>query len=474
MSQSSGNAVDGMYAMALLDSATESIELWRDPFGIKPMWSRKLSCGIAVASTIQSLLDGFGPSTPRYDGIQQFLAFGRPIDGGSFYEDIFSISRGKRLRLQQGACIAEQQIDLCSLEGNLDTENPQVLRQALQESIRRILPSNRTMGLAVSGGLDSTILAHQMAYLGVEDLQTVSVLIEGVNDGIDDLLKLKIPGQAARSWTHSSTTVTSNIFSRGFEQAVQDLGEPTRLSSVPLYGALADIAKDAGVVVLEVGEGADELFMGYSSYRSLDTTCDDFHFNFMLPKHRWKYLEALYGSGIIAHCRGVHLKAYPLRKDISGLEYLRHTELDHSLEPLLRRSDQILMSRSIEGRTPFLHGFVPQLAMSIKATAHMAGNQSKPMLRAAFPELNVLDGPWKAKTPFRAPVSVWLQTSLSPWMDRVLDDGTPLLRDLGLHERGLSLVRREALEGKEEALDMALALMSLVFWCDWLIKEKYM
>jgi asparagine synthase (glutamine-hydrolysing) len=263
------------------------------------------------------------------------------------------------------------------------------------------------------------------------------------------------------------------MFARGFENAPQDLGEPTRLSSVPLYGALADVAQDAGIVVLQVGEGADELFMGYSSYRTLDTSQPDFHFNFMLPENRQPYLDALYGGGAVANCRRIYDEVYPINNGISGLEHLRRIELDHSLEPLLRRADQILMSRSIEGRTPFLHGDVPQLAMRLDAEHHMTGPQSKPMLRAAFPELNRLDGPWRTKTPFRAPVSRWLQTSLRPWMDQVLDDGTEVLRTFGLRETGIALIRQDAAAGKAAALDMALALMSLVFWSNGLRQERH-
>lgn len=468
-----GQHADGMYAVARLDHASQAIDLWRDPFGIKPMWSRKLPRGMAIASTIESLLNGFGPSAPRFEAVQQFLAFGRPIDGGSFFEDIVAVPRGRRFRLQKGALTDEQRIETVDPGLKKTASDPQTLRRALQDSIRRVLPSNRTMGLAVSGGLDSTILAHQMAEMGIEDLRTVSVLIDGVDDGIADLSQLKISEQVAQSWVHKAITVTPEMFALGFERAAQDLGEPTRLSSVPLYGALADVAQEAGIVVLQVGEGADELFMGYASYRAGDPENPDFHFDFMMPERRRGYIEALFGKGAVAQCRAVHDRVFPRHEGISALDHLRRAELDHSLEPLLRRADQLLMSRSIEGRTPFLHGAVPDLALNLDAACHMAGEHSKPMLRAAFPELERLDGPWRTKTPFRAPIAHWLQTTLSPWMNRVLDEGTDILKGLGLGESGIALVRRDAAAGQAEALDLSLALMSLVFWFDWAMKERH-
>ena len=465
--------VDGMYALACMDGASGVIDVQRDPFGIKPLWRRRVDGGVAVASTIHSLLAGVGPDTPRFDGVQQFLAFGRPIDGRSMLDTIEAVPRGSQFRLRDGICTKGETLEPVSSDDLGDPRNPRVLRAALQRAIRRVLPSNQVIGLAVSGGLDSTILAHQMAEMGIEDLRTVSVLVDGVDDGVEDLSRLQIPHRAVKSWRHRTITVTPDMFAQGFERAARDLGEPTRLSSVPLYGALADVAKAAGIVVLQVGEGADELFMGYSSYRSIDTTEPDFPFLFMLPPARHAYLAALYGDGVIERCREVYRQTYPLRDDISALERLRRIELDHSLEPLLQRADQILMSRSIEGRTPFLHGDVPQLALSLTVERHLSGAHSKPMLRAAFPEIDRLDGPWRRKTPFRAPVARWLQTTLRPWMTRALDEGGPVLRELGLREDGIALVRRDALDGKAPALDMALALMSLVFWAGWLGDERW-
>ncbi|WP_430246548.1 asparagine synthetase B family protein (plasmid) [Neorhizobium sp. DAR64861/K0K2] len=463
---------DGMYAMASLDHVSQTVEVCRDAFGIKPIWLRKLPNGLAVGSTVKSLLSGFGSDSPRIEGIHQFLAFGRPIDGGSCLTSIAAIPPGTTLNLKSGLCINESRMSLVNPSSSQRLNDPHVLGKAIRDSVQRVLPSNRAMGLAVSGGLDSTILAHEMAQLGVETLHTVSVLVEGTEDGISDLSQLKLPDRATRSWSHTTVTVTSEQFASRFEGAVRTLGEPTRLSSVPLYEALADGAQAAGIVVLQLGEGADELFMGYSSYRAFNPDTPDSLFQFILPESRHPYLEALCGAGIIQECRNIFEAKYPPPVSGSRFEHLRRMELDHSLEPLLRRADQILMTRSIEGRTPFLHGGVPEFALSIDASHHLSSSRTKPMLRDAFPYLDLLEGPWRNKTPFRAPISKWLQTSLRPWMLRVLDEGMPVLRNLGLLEEGITLVREDACLGKVHALEMALSLMSLVFWADWLANER--
>jgi hypothetical protein len=92
----------------------------------------------------------------------------------------------------------------------------------------------------------------------------ISVITE--NDGIMSLDSLGLQGSSWRKWSHHSARFDPNYFVNGLNEAVTAMGEPTRMSSVPMYGRLAEIAKGARLTVLLLGEGADELFGGYDSY----------------------------------------------------------------------------------------------------------------------------------------------------------------------------------------------------------------
>lgn len=462
-----GGDIDGMYAIATLDRPSGRIEIRRDRFGIKPLYRRDLAGGVAVASTVGGLIEAFGSPAIRTEAVAQFLAFGRPLDGGSFFEDIAAVPRGSRWVMQDGRLELDGE-DRPAGRTQPAAPSPEALRDAVSEAIRRVLPSNRTLGLAVSGGLDSTILAHQLASMGIEELRTVSIRVDGDDDGLADLGPLGLTAPAAVTWRHRVGTVTPERFARGAERAVADLGEPTRLTSVPLYAALADCAAEAGIVVLLVGEGADELFMGYSSYLNVAAGNPRATLDFLLPESRHPYLEALLGAGSVARLHSVARGRYPAVPGETPLDHLRRIELDHSLEPLLLRADQLLMARSIEGRTPFLHGRVPDLAFAVPAEDHLRNGTGKALLRAAFPEIQARQGPWQTKRPFRAPVGDWLRGPLRPWLDETLGSGTARLRELGLRDEGLALVRADLDRGHAAAYDMAYALMSLAFWCRWL------
>lgn len=84
----------------------------------------------------------------------------------------------------------------------------------------------------------------------------------------------------------------------------------------PSHGAVVDVAQAGGIIVLHVGEGADELFMGCSSYRALDRNNLDFPFLLMLPPTRHPYLEVLFGAFVIDECREVYNTAFPIAAGI--------------------------------------------------------------------------------------------------------------------------------------------------------------
>ncbi|MDR5859273.1 asparagine synthase-related protein [Halomonas eurihalina] len=464
-------AVDGMFAIATLDRRQDNIRLQRDRFGIKPLYKREIEGGVAVASTIRGLIGAFGRPSVRHAAIEQFLAFGRPLDGGSFFDDISEVPRGTQWVMTGGQLVPETSLHAMSEPRTSFASEfvlPKTLRVALQSSLQRVQPSTRAMGLAVSGGLDSTILADQLAEMGVEDLRTVSIRVAGSSDGISNLSQLGIKARAAQSWTHTTRTVTPESFAHGVERAAAQMGEPSRMSSIPLYAALADCAADAGIVMLLVGEGADELFMGYSSYAAVTSGKATAISEFLIPSTRCPYLDALMGPGFAAQMKTFAHDIYPDIPAMAPLDRLRQIELDHSLGPLLQRADHLMMARSIEARTPFLHGSVPELALAVPAARHMAGGQNKALLRSAFPEVQSRPGPWRTKLPFRAPITDWLRGPLQSWLDATLRSGEELLVDLGLRRAGLNLVRADLARDRGAAYEVAYTLLSLIFWKRWL------
>jgi asparagine synthase (glutamine-hydrolysing) len=234
------------------------------------------------------------------------------------------------------------------------------VREALAASVKRHLMSDVPVGVLLSGGLDSSIIAA-LARQHIDGLHSFAVGFEGAPD----------LEAARRVASHLGTTHHERVMSR--EDLARSLPEVVRhmehfrpeliRHAIPTWHA-AKLAREHVKVVL-VGEGADELFGGYSYYK--------------------RYLAA-------------------------GLPNLLHRELHRSTAMLhstnLLRVDRMTMAHGLEARVPFLSTALVDLAMqipvSVRLRADAASNNwvEKWILRAAFDDLLPKDILWRPKTTF--------------------------------------------------------------------------
>jgi asparagine synthase (glutamine-hydrolysing) len=441
-----------------------TVRLSRDYFGIKPLYYRRISDGYAFASEISPLAQIEGERLDGQDGaVAEFMAFGRVLGDTTFYRQIRSVPPGATVELgESGALIGPGP----QAGGGARTTD---LRAAIRASVEGCLISDRPLGLALSGGLDSSIIAYELNALGVEDLATVSVRMRGVADGLDDLRQLGLPpGGAWNTWRHHLTVFEPADLPPLIEDAV-GAGQPTRMTSFPLYLALARAAKEAGVVVLLTGEGADELFSGYESYLSWwgglrQQPTFERLYEFALPAKRRAWLAGLLGPEAVAWCRARLQESCAEVADLEPFRALRRLELALSLEPLLLRTDYCLMRYGIEGRTPFLHGDVPALADALGPRELCGRGQTKLALRAAYRDELPPAIRSGAKRAFRAPAADWFAGSLAPWVSQRLRGHAAELAELGLNPAGVEELLCATLGRDEEAAALCFALLTLLSW----------
>lgn len=450
--------LDGMYAL-VRRAPDATLHVRRDPFGIKPLYLLQDPHVVAVASECSALLGAFGPRPVRQDAIAQFLLFGRVVDGGSFFCGVRPVRPGECLELRAGRVHWAGGFSK-SVQGE-GTEHGD-LRAAVGRSVDRVLLSDRPLGLAVSGGLDSTVIASELAVRGVTDVATVSVLPEGTEDGVEGLGELDLPGNAWRTWRHHTTSFGPQDFLDGIDAAVAALHEPTALTSVPMYAALARTAREAGIVVLLVGEGADELFGGYRSYLGL-TDMGASAEAFFTSAGRVAVVRDLLGANAVAKALEALREALPTCSDTT--EIVRRFEREHSLEPLLRRADHLLMAEGIEGRTPFLHGDLASLADALPWHELVRDGQTKVALRRAYAD-RLPQFATEIKKPFRAPVARWLVGAAAGRLAQELAGYRSRLAEVGVRPEGVNTVINALAAGRPKAAEIAFALRTLGVWLD--------
>jgi len=411
--------VDGMYALASLGDS--HVTLARDQFAIKPLYVHEQAGSVGFASELPVLLAAASPLAIDRSALLETLSFGRTLDGRTVYEGIRELEAGRRTTYWSSGLIEVEP----AVTGTCGRADDSDLRGIIRETLQQTLLSKRRLGLALSGGLDSSILAYELRELGIRHLRTVSVLVESRRDGLESLDGLGLGHDAVTAtWRHSVIRVVGDEFFAGIERTVELLGEPTRLSSVPLYLALAAKAAERGVVVLITGEGADELFAGYESYCSVAFAADPVAaaLAFYLPPARCEYLTLLFGRGAVLalrqRLRDRVVAAAEQLQHLSTMRLLLSLERDLSLRPLLRRADHALMRYSVEGRVPYLHGGVPLCAAGLSDRQLGCSGRGKEALRTAYRGVlpdHVVEGP---KVAFRAPVSSLLRGRLGQIAER--------------------------------------------------------
>ncbi|MEK6303217.1 MAG: asparagine synthetase B [Acidobacteriota bacterium] len=465
-----GAALDGMYATALISSHADTIELRRDAFGIKPLFWRRLPTGNLFASELTPLkLVTDHPSSIRQSAIAELLAFGRNLGDKTIYDDVHSVPPGGSLLLSRDG------IERYSPDpATVDAPNAFAadLRESLRHSIERCLISDRPVGLALSGGLDSTIIAHDLNSIGVEGITTVSVRIPGVTDGLSDLGRLGFTsGGAWTTWRHKVVTFSPSDFQTMMDRAVITLGQPTRLTSAPLYLLLAQAASEAGIVVLLTGEGADELLSGYASYLGWRDGAARLNgwrrlLDFAFPSSRRSWVVRLLGPEACSICESRFQDAYEITEDMEPFQALRHLEKSLSLEPLLIRMDHCLMRFGVEGRTPYLHGDVPAVCATFGERALLSGDTTKLALRTAYSDALAGSGNLFPKRAFRLPIATWFSTCLSGWISERLRDRMGEIEEFGLRPDGVNALLDATLSGDAEASSLCFAVLSLLPWKD--------
>lgn len=318
--------LDGMFAFVMSDG--QHLVAARDPIGIKPLYMGRRDGALAFASEIKALAGSA-------ESIEEFPA-GHVLDTRSGLQPYYTVpdARTEDWRLED-ALVA--------------------LRETLERAVAKRLRSDVPFGALLSGGLDSSIIAA-LAARHVDNLKTFAVGFEGSPDllaarlvaahiGSDHRELVITPQQALEELPH---------ILRHLESFDQDLVR----SAVPCWFVSRFAAEQVKVVL--TGEGADELFAGYTYYRDIADP------------------DAL---------------AEELRRSIARM---------HNIN--LQRVDRMSMAHGLEARVPFLDREMIALGMSLpvawKLTEADGRRVEKWLLRKAFEDLLPTQIVWRGKLQF--------------------------------------------------------------------------
>lgn len=484
----------GMFSLAWLDLEDGSLLLARDPLGKKPLFHSRQGREFLFASTCTALRrhPGVSGEVDR-QALASILVGEAAPPPLTAYRDIRSVEPGAWLRWKNGVLeegrywnwpspIASRTLD--------DTEFSRLFSQA----VSRRLESDVPLGVYLSGGLDSTSVACEVARILGRPPLTLSV---GFEDPTYDESAPALEASGFLGSEHHHEVLSGAKLLDVLPEALGSLDQPMADGSlVPTY-LLNKIAKRHVTVAL-TGDGGDDLMAGYDPMRALAPVAllrpwlkgplldaaraiadilPVCHGNLSLPFKLQRFLRGLpyRGGEAVAHWMSA-LDAESLGKagpiPAPGLWQRRHeVDAQDALEWFRRRylHDQILvkadrasMAHGLELRSPLLDLDLAEFLARLPLQELFSGTcGKKPLRRWAASRLpaSVLKRPKKG---FGMPISAWMAGPLKSWILDTVNEAT--LRGLGLEPAPLLKLRDEHLAGQRDRRKELWCLSVLCFW----------
>ncbi len=432
--------INGMYAIAIYDG--NALKLFRDNVGKKPLFYSAKKDAFWFASEIKALEHG---SKIDKKAILPYLSFQTTIAPNTFYTNIFSLPAGSFATFKDGEITIKSHF--LPLNNKIIYTNSKyaisAIEDALIESVSKRIPASKIpWGALLSGGIDSSLVAAMAS-----EHQKIDTFCIGYEDKFASYDEREYASKVAKhiGSNHHEAILTKEKFFDGLasieEMSEQPLADPAQ---IPLFVLLKDV-KEYGKRVVLTGDGSDELFLGYKTYKEyLDIEqasqlkyknwLQGFLRSHYSPNKEWEWYKRIFGDSLLFRSTA------ELFTDLQQNRLLKQNVKDdnslHYLEPywkefiqsgrkniidwysfcdmkvklgdlFLTKLDKVSMACGIEARSPFLDPCVVNLAFSIDPDVRF-GQTSKDLIKQIAYRYMPQDIVERKKRGFSYPYMEWL------------------------------------------------------------------
>ncbi len=257
---------NGMFTFAIYNKNDHTIFAARDRLGIKPFYYYHDHDILLLSSEVKPIWNsGFLQQGVNVDSLDFFHSLGYIPGPQTAFKNVIKLQPGHHLLWERGEININRYWDILNVpkfEGS-EEEASEMLRSKLIDSVKRRLMSDVSLGVFLSGGLDSSLITAIMKSLGVNPLKTFSVGY-GSEKSVSELGYANIVAERFNT-EHHEYDLSPDDFFVSLEKYVDFVEEPIVESAAIALYHLSVYAKNHATVILS-GEGADELFAGYQIY----------------------------------------------------------------------------------------------------------------------------------------------------------------------------------------------------------------
>ncbi len=445
--------LNGQFAFVLYDRRRRLLLLARDHFGVTPLFHATAGGYFVFGSEIKALLQH--PAVPRavdLTGLDQVLCLPGLVSPRTLFKGISSLESGHRIRVEGGRVEIAEYWDLdYPLRAEAAPAEPvdsylEKLAGALDRSVAWRLEADVPIGLYLSGGLDSSLIAAIVRRQRGGGQHTFSI---GFADpSIDEVRFQRLVADRLGTVHHEIRFDWQQIAER-LRDMVYHCECPVRESYNTCALALSAAARQAGFKVILGGEGADELFAGYPGYvfdqlgtRRVNGGDPAALAERRLREQLWGDPDLFYETDLGAsRCYRRGLYSAALRGELDAFDWIQFPLVrQHRLRgrhPIHQRSyldcklrlgdhllgdhgDRMVLANSVEGRYPFLDVGVIDLVRTIPPELKVHDLMEKYLLKRLAQDLLPRQIVERPKFGFRAPGSPYLLRQRIEWIDDLL------------------------------------------------------
>ncbi|MFO1305234.1 MAG: asparagine synthase (glutamine-hydrolyzing) [Burkholderiales bacterium] len=264
---------NGQFAFAIWNSVTAELFLARDRMGERPLYYARCGASLYFGSEVKAILNA-APLAAEIDreSLRQVFTFWSPLPGRSMFRGISQLPPAHYMVVGDGTIRIERywqpSFDNAASSGrrmpSWKEDAAEELTAMLSDSIRIRLRADVAVGVYLSGGLDSSLIASMVRQQNSNRLNGFSVAF--TDAGFDEREHQKLIADHL-GIAHHTIEVSHQDIGEAFPDAIWHMEVPTlRTAPVPMY-LLSSLVHANGFKVVLTGEGADEIFAGYDVFK---------------------------------------------------------------------------------------------------------------------------------------------------------------------------------------------------------------
>lgn len=417
--------IDSMHGFAYYRHKEAQLIISRDHVGIKPLYYAEIESGIVFGSELKGLLDKV-PGSRKLDRLAASLQSraGCNPSRNTLFSNIKQLLPGETLvySVPDRKFIDDKRIYIVP-HGN-KTFKPKEFRQQVSDAVKRCAIGQRKIGVFLSGGLDSSMVAYELGRLQKVNTFTNRMYpeVKSPEDYNSDANAAKVLADR-EGYTHHEVLITPKEYMSAWEQSIDFMEQTNFNPSMAMYFHTNKFMADKGIVVTMAGDMGDELLGGYPKYQKM-----------FFGKHptSWRELLTMW-LGRMKRPKKITQDIMPDELLLDELEKCFSDKLWNPEDPVgsymaldcvtqcpaefFSRNDTYGMAHSMEGRFPLASKKFMQYCLDIHTRYKLTGSETKIISRTAYTGILPKEIVNKTKTGWTVPVGFWLTEK----MDRDLE-----------------------------------------------------